>query len=226
MYLSKNLIPRKLKHYMITKWHRYKYKLVVGNKTYISSSKFENNCAVGDDCKITNSFMGKYSYITEGARISRAKIGRFCSIGPNLRIGMATHPLKNFVSTNPIFYLKKTNLKVSFTKEDKIKTHKFTDESKSFFVEIGNDVWIGANVTIMDGIKIGDGSVIGANSLVTDNIAPYSIATGIPAKINRYRFTKDQINELLEIKWWNKSDYWISSNSDYFENINNFLKLK
>ena len=47
---------------------------------------------------------------------------------------------------------------------------------------IGNDVWIGANVTILDGVKIGDGAVIAANSCINKNVEPYSIYGGVPAK--------------------------------------------
>ena len=54
-------------------------------------------------------------------------------------------------------------------------------------VEIGQDVWIGANVVVMPGVTIGDGSVIGAGAVVTKDIPPYSVAVGIPAKVTRKR---------------------------------------
>ena len=68
---------------------------------------------------------------------------------------------------------------------------------------IGNDVWIGMDTTIMPGIKIGDGAVIGANAVVTHDIPPYAIVAGIPAKVIKYRFADEIINELLELQWWN-----------------------
>lgn len=52
---------------------------------------------------------------------------------------------------------------------------------------IEDDVWIGANSIIMDGVTIGKGSVIGAGSVVTKNIQPYTIAFGNPAKIFKSR---------------------------------------
>lgn len=67
---------------------------------------------------------------------------------------------------------------------------------------IGNDVWIGQNVTIMPGIHIGDGAIIAANSVVSKNIPAYHIAGGNPAKIIKKRFTNELIQYLLEIKWW------------------------
>ena len=225
-YMIRILVPKKIRHWIITIWHKFKYRLIIGKNNYISDCKFENNCAVDDNCKITSSVIGKYSYITDGANISNAKIGRYCSIGPNLRIGMASHPLKKFVSTSPLFYLKQTNLKTSFTNKNKFISHKFVDKSKLYFVEIGNDVWIGSNVTILDGVKVGNGSVIGANSLVTKNVAPYSVVVGNPVKIIKFRFTKSQIKMLQSLKWWNKTEKWILSNSNNFDNIKKICKKK
>jgi len=61
------------------------------------------------------------------------------------------------------------------------------DVVKKGGVIIEDDVWIGANVTILDGVKIGKGSVIGAGSVVTKDIPPYSIAYGVPAKVTGQR---------------------------------------
>ena len=52
---------------------------------------------------------------------------------------------------------------------------------------VGNDVWIGGNVTVVAGVKIGDGCVIAAGSVVTRDIPPYSIAGGVPARVLKSR---------------------------------------
>ena len=66
-----------------------------------------------------------------------------------------------------------------------------------------NDVWVGANVTIMPGCKkIGNGAIIGGGSVVTHDVPPYAIVAGNPAKILRYRFDEDIIKKLEESKWW------------------------
>jgi len=67
---------------------------------------------------------------------------------------------------------------------------------------IGNDVWIGHNVTIMPGIKIGDGAIIATNATVTKNVPPYTIVGGNPAKEIKKRFSEEQISTLLDVKWW------------------------
>ena len=71
-------------------------------------------------------------------------------------------------------------------------------------VIIGNDVWIGADVTIMSGVTIGDGAVIANNSHVVKDVEAYSLVGGNPARLIKRRFTQEQINKLLQIKWW----YW------------------
>ena len=70
---------------------------------------------------------------------------------------------------------------------------------------VGNDVWIGQNVTILPGVHIGDGAIIGLNSVVTKDVPPYTIVAGNPAKIVRKRFDDELIDLLLKLKWWNKS---------------------
>jgi virginiamycin A acetyltransferase len=70
---------------------------------------------------------------------------------------------------------------------------------------VGNDVWIGQNVTVMPGVHIGDGAIIGANSVVAKDIPPYSVAVGNPCRVVRKRFDDDLIELLLKFKWWDKS---------------------
>lgn len=67
---------------------------------------------------------------------------------------------------------------------------------------VGNDVWIGQNVTVLPGVHIGDGAIIGANSVVSKDVPPYAIVGGNPIKLIRKRFDDDTIAFLLELKWW------------------------
>lgn len=67
---------------------------------------------------------------------------------------------------------------------------------------IGHDVWIGNDVVLKGGIIIGEGAIIAANSVVTKDVPPYSVVAGVPAKVIKYRFEQDVINELLKLKWW------------------------
>lgn len=62
-------------------------------------------------------------------------------------------------------------------------------------VVIEDDVWCGANVTILKGVTIGRGSVVAAGAVVTKSFPPYSIIGGVPAKLIKMRFTPEQIEE-------------------------------
>lgn len=67
---------------------------------------------------------------------------------------------------------------------------------------IGHDVWIGYRAAILPGVQIGHGAVIGAFSVVTKDVATYSIVGGNPAKLIKKRFSEDQIDKLLALRWW------------------------
>lgn len=62
-------------------------------------------------------------------------------------------------------------------------------------VVIEDDVWVGANVTILKGVTIGRGSVVAAGAVVTRSCPPYSIIGGVPAKVLKMRFTPEEIEE-------------------------------
>ena len=70
-------------------------------------------------------------------------------------------------------------------------------------IEIGNDVWIGYNATIMAGVKIGDGAIIATNSTVVSDVEPYTIVGGNPAREIKKRFSPEIVERLLKLQWWN-----------------------
>ncbi len=83
-------------------------------------------------------------------------------------------------------------------------------------VLIGHDVWVGNNVTILSGNRIGNGAVIGAGAVVSRDIPSYAIAVGNPVRIMKYRFSEEQINKLLKIKWWEWDCDMVEQRRDYF----------
>ena len=80
--------------------------------------------------------------------------------------------------------------------------------------EIGNDVWIGYNTTIMPGVKIGNGAIIASKSVVTNDVPAYAVVGGNPAKIIKQRFDDKTINALLSIAWWDWSNDKITAHLD------------
>ena len=83
-------------------------------------------------------------------------------------------------------------------------------------VKIGNDVWIGAYsfINASKVTSIGDGAIIGAGAVVLENVPPYAVVVGVPAKVKRYRFTPEIIETLLRVKWWDWSFDEINANAD------------
>ncbi len=73
-------------------------------------------------------------------------------------------------------------------------------------IVIGNDVWIGYEAVIMQGVHVGDGAIIGTRAVVTKDVPPYTIVGGIPAKEIRKRFSEDIIAKLIKLQWWNWDD--------------------
>ncbi len=165
--------------------------------------------------------IGMYSYIGENCRIY-AKIGRFCSISSNVKIVEATHPI-NFVSTSPSLYSSAKQCNATFVKENLFDDLLKISDS-NFPCEIGNDVWIGENVMIKGGIKIGDGACIAMGAVVVKDVPPYAVVGGVPAKIIKYRFDNEIIEDLKSIKWWDKSDAWIRKRAPLFLDVKLFLK--
>lgn len=160
--------------------------------------------------------LGDLTYIAQGTEIVKTRIGKFCSIGPDCKIGLGKHPSNTFVSTHPVFFSTLEQAQVSFV-------------DKSYFEEyenivIGNDVWLGANVVVVDGVSISDGVIVAAGSVVTKDVPPYAVVGGVPAKIIKYRFDEDEIKQLLKIKWWDMNIEYLRKNVEKFHDIKLFLK--
>ena len=168
---------------------------------------------------IRSSIIGFGTYILSG-QLPKAKIGRFCSIGSNVVVITATHPI-DFVSSFPGFY--KTVNKDIFLAKNDIEIREFKTLQSGESCIIGNDVWIGNDVTILGGVTIGDGAVIGTGSVVTKDVPPYSIFAGVPAKLIRKRFDDATIQKLLTIKWWNWDTNKIIAESRNFNDVDKFI---
>lgn len=165
----------------------------------VKNSILGHGCILYDNSVVVNSFIGDYSYVGGGSRIQYAEIGKFCSIGPEVRIGLGKHPI-HLKSTYPGFYAKDATF-YGVTPE----YENYEPEYEQ--VSIGNDVWIGCRAMILDGVKVGDGAVIAAGAVVTKDVPPYAIVGGVPAKIIKYRFEASRIQELLKSKWWDNPKY-------------------
>ncbi len=198
---------------VMAKYDNVFWNILVSN---ISRSKLDKQTRVYMNHSLTNVEVGKGSYIGYNAQISNTTIGKFTSIGPNLSCGWGIHPL-NGISTSPAFFSTMKQVGFTYSKEDKI------EERKP--IKIGNDVFIGWNVTILDGVTIGDGAVIGAGAVVNKDVPPYAIAVGSPLHIVKYRFSPEIIEQLLESKWWDRSDLDLQEVEKNFFDVEKFLQI-
>ena len=185
---------------------------------------FEGNNVIMDYSSISKSEIGFGSYLAGHTSLSRVKIGRYCSIGQNVKNYFGIHPT-DYVSTHPSFYSTKKQAGFTYSKENKILEHKYADKECKFINIIGNDVWIGNNVSLMDGIIIGDGAIIATGAVVTKDIEPYTIVGGVPAKKIRDRFPQEIVKALLSYRWWEKNNQWLIENAHLFTDVPKFMDL-
>lgn len=152
--------------------------------------------------------VGENSYmVCESLSDQRTKIGKYCSIADGVALGTTFHPV-NRLSTHPFTYFRDEEKEFGniLTPKDNVLSCE-----TSLPITIGNDVWIGRQAIIMDGVTIGDGAVVGAAAVVTKDVPPYAIVAGVPARIIRYRFDESTRARLLRSRWWDYPDEFIAT---------------
>ena len=131
-------------------------------------------------------------------------IGKFCAIAKDVKFIMngANHSMDGF-STYP-FYIFGNGWEKVMPKEGELPYKGDT--------QIGNDVWIGYEATIMAGVKVGNGAIIASKSVVTSDVPDYAVVGGNPAKVIKMRFDDETVKELVDIAWWDWSAEKITEN--------------
>ncbi len=172
-------------------------------------ANYDRLCFLKNIVKNPNIIVGDYTYYDDFENVENFEknvkyhfdfvgdkliIGKFCMIASDVKFIMngANH-LTNSLTTYPFAIFGNG---WEHAMDGKIYPQKGN-------INIGNDVWIGYNATIMAGVTIGDGAIIATNSTVIKDVAPYSIVGGNPAIEIKKRFSEDTISKLLELKWWN-----------------------
>jgi acetyltransferase-like isoleucine patch superfamily enzyme len=179
---------------------------------------------IGDNVRIDSSIIGLGTYIGQNSKLSSTQIGSFCSIAHNVEVLPFTHPSSKFVSTHPSFFSTQKQAGFTFSNSEIFDETLFFNKEKQIVLNIGSDVWIGANVMILGGLTIGNGVIIAAGSVVTKSVEPFQIVGGVPARVIRSRFEKDEIDFLNNYQWWNKDYSWILEHHLSFIDIKSFHK--
>jgi acetyltransferase-like isoleucine patch superfamily enzyme len=165
--------------------------------------------------RLVEAQVSDYSYVQARTQIFNAKIGPYCSIAPDVVIGLIDHPT-HFISSSPVFYDNKQPLPNAFIDAP-------LAEARLPRTVVGADVWIGQRAMIKAGVTIGAGAVVGAGTFVIKDVPPYSIVAGVPAKVLRMRFEPPVINGLLRTNWWRLSDKTLIELAPYFDNPQEFI---
>ena len=169
-------------------------KIIIGDYTYYDdpedSENFERNV------------LYHYSFSQD-----KLIIGKFCALARGVKFIMngANHQTSTF-STYPFYIFGNGWEKV---------TPEANELPFKGDTNVGNDVWIGYESVIMPGVTIGDGAIIAAKSVVVNDVQPYTIVGGNPAKTIRQRFDDLTIAKLLEIAWWNWNIAKITANLEH-----------
>jgi virginiamycin A acetyltransferase len=172
--------------------------------------------------KAANIFVGDYTYFDDRRNgpenfeeynvlynydFSKVKlvIGKFCAIAAETKFIMTGDHKLDAISTYPF----------------PIFGHGWEDAFNVFDLPVkgdiivGNDVWLGYDSLVKNGVTIGNGAIIAARAVVINDVPAYSIVAGSPAKVVKMRFNDATIQRLEKIAWWDWN----------IEKINQNLKL-
>lgn len=183
---------------------------VIGDFSTVRESKIGEKSTIQRYCDIWRLNIGRFSCIGRVSTIQSTDIGSFCALSWNLKIGGDDHDYR-MLSTHPFWH----NISWGIA-EDKEYSEWYHEKEYEEPCVIGNDVWIGAGVTICRNVKIGNGCVLGGGTVVTHDIEPYSVVVGVPGRVIKKRFDDKVIERIEKTKWWDLPEEKIKKNLSIF----------
>ena len=182
----------------------------------ITESELGEWTEVRQHARLTRSAIGDYTYLMERVQLDYATVGRFGNVAADVRLGPTNHPI------------------------DRPTAHHFTyraamyemgEDDESIFdwradqpVEVGHDVWLGHGAIVLPGVTIGNGAVVGAGAVVTDDVAPYTVVAGVPAKPIRRRFSAEVARRIEATEWWDWDHETLAERLPAFRDLETFLE--
>ncbi|WDF59082.1 CatB-related O-acetyltransferase [Flavobacterium sp. KACC 22758] len=189
------------------------------NKTYLKDAKWAN---VGNKTYDNGAFVWKWF------NNSSLVIGKYCSIANDVNFicdpGFHT---QSEITSFPLFHqvLKKNDEVTIHDVSYKVSEINEKLKSQKANIIVGNDVWIGMNVTILPGVKIGNGVTILAGAVVSNDVPDYGVIGGVPAEIIKFKHNQQIIDALNKISWWDWPEEKIKLNiDDFYLPIENFIQ--
>ena len=169
---------------------------------------YERPAYVFDPRRLKNVTLGAFSYINGlyTSSLYHCTVGRYCSIAEGVVVGPPEHPA-DWLSSHPFAFTRPDHLPPFYrlpefralAPDETAPPNAYTDAVETV---IGHDVWIGAGAFVKRGVRIGDGAIVAAQAVVTQDVPPYAIVAGVPARIVRRRFDETLIERLLSFRWW------------------------
>lgn len=171
---------------------------------------------IRENSRLRDVELGDYSYLMERVQAEHATIGNFASIASDVRIGPSNHPIErpsahHFTYRAAMYGLGEDDESVFEWREDQE-------------VEIGHDTWIGHSATVVPGVSIGTGAVVAAGAVVTDDVDPYEIVGGVPARRIDRRFPPETAAKLQATEWWNWDHTTLQNRLADFRDLEEFLE--
>ncbi|MFD0860172.1 CatB-related O-acetyltransferase [Roseovarius aquimarinus] len=175
-------------------------KTYIPKKTFIEADavleapvRFFGACRVREKCSI-----GRFTFINDRTTLfPGTSVGRYCSIGKGCEIGAPTHP-DDWLTSSPVAFA----IERHFPNERDLFAQQPFEQYRP--VVIGSDVWIGSLAIVFGGVSIGHGAIIGGGAVVTEDVPPYAVVVGAPARLHRYRFDEATVARLLAAEWWTR----------------------
>ncbi len=181
----------------------------------ITESELGQWTEVRPHARVSHSTIGDYTYLMERVQTDYTTIGRFGNVASDARLGPTNHPI------------------------DRPTAHHFTyrasmyglgDDDEAIFdwradqpVDVGHDVWIGHNATVLPGTSVGNGAVVAAGAVVVHDVDPYTIVAGVPAEAVGRRFDEATAARIEATAWWDWDHETLAARLEDFRDLELFL---
>lgn len=168
----------------------------LGAGAKIIKSNIIDHLTIDTDSCINKCDIGQYFGLGCFSYVANTEIGRYCTFGARVSIGAFSHPT-NWLSIHEFQYRDTANIYGSSILDGGVNI-----APPNATTNIGCDVWIGDNACVRAGVSLGHGAIVGLGAVVVTDVPPYAIVVGNPARILRYRFSKEIIASLVRLQWW------------------------